>query len=306
MKLEDLTQERLDQITKDIEEGKEAKKKLGDLEKEKNGLEEDIKLVSASGIDPEKQQGAQRRLLQRSGLYSDQQIDQIMKQAQEQVQGGDGGGETEGGPSEEELDRLLQGLESDSGNGEDAKMREELNQMRSEMTNKEKRDLAEYLGQRLGEKFPDKYKNLVKEVAEERGRSYTDPDPKSIDVWQQQARAQASRELGRMMQANGGRLPSKGQIDSVLEEVIPKHLEQIRSVIADPSLGPTETVSGSVQDQEFDIPDEPVESPKVLDIAQGNLSHEDAMRQADAARIDTLTRAASEASQKGDGKSSVI
>jgi len=297
MNLSDMTQDQLDKITAKLKAAEE-------IAAERDRLLEDIKKVSAVGIDPEQQQAAQFRLLKTSGLYSDAQITEMIANAQ--------GGSGESDSSEDaELEALYKMLEEEES-AQGGSTNEELEQLRAQVDQLTKKDISRarnqlisYMGRKVDSTFPEMMKKKLKEAAEANGKVYTEPTEEELRFWSEDAKARLASEAQILMKHNGGRIPTLDQIDELAGKVVPQRLEQVQSVIANPSrMASAETVSGS--SGEFDLPEEKVEAPKLLDIVEGKVSDDEATRQQDAARIDALTRAAADATaEKGQDKSVV-
>jgi len=91
-------------------------------------------------------------------------------------------------------------------------------------------------------------------------------------------------------------MPTQGEIDDIIKEVVPQQTTKIQSVIADPAfMRKAETVSGSTQ-AEFTLPEKEVPYPDKQKVLAGELDRDTARMHQDAARVDRLSRLAQAAS----------
>lgn len=287
MKLEDLTQDQVNSLKARLDEAEALKTKYAELEQKYSKTVDDIKTLTNGGSSEEAHNAAMFRLMQRTELYTDDQITKLIKES----------GDT--GENTEDIDL---GVNNDGGgNDEILALKEQIMGLERELRTSQASTLSSYTQERVAGVSRKGLIEALKKVAEEKGVPFQEPGKETMDFFMKDIGQRVKSKILEKSRLSG-KMPTQQEVDAIIASVVPERTTEIRSVMADPALmRKAETVSGSTGDADvFRLPEKEVAYPDLKKVSSGELDKDQARIQQDAARVDRLSRLAAATSSKDD------
>lgn len=285
MKLEDLTQDQVNSLKARLDEAEALKTKYAELEQKYSKTVDDIKTLTNGGSSEEAHNAAMFRLMQRTELYTDDQITKLIKES----------GQEDPGLEGEEIDL------GNNSNDEMASLKEQILGLERELRTSQASTLSSYTQERVAGVSRKGLIEALKKVAEEKGVPFQEPGKETMDFFMKDIGQRVKSKILEKSRMSG-KMPTQQEVDAIIAAVVPERTTEIRSVMADPALmRKAETVSGSTGDADvFRLPEKEVAYPDLKKVSSGELDKDQARIQQDAARVDRLSRLAAATSSKDD------